>query len=127
VHCEQAWTTIRDALALRAISTLERLLACQKGERIRHHLLTKGGAQAAILVGSKTIVNLPDAQTLSALDRWVGEPHPCWEDKQNENDEAFEPKVQACEHESALDRVLLTTSVMEENQTNYGATRKRPI
>jgi hypothetical protein len=33
-----------------------------------HHWLTKGAAQAATLVGSKTIVNLPDAQTLSAFD-----------------------------------------------------------
>jgi hypothetical protein len=33
-----------------------------------HHLLTKGAARAAILVGSNTIMNLPDAQTLSAFD-----------------------------------------------------------
>jgi hypothetical protein len=33
-----------------------------------HDLSTKGAAQAAILVGSKTIMNLLDAQTLSAFD-----------------------------------------------------------
>jgi hypothetical protein len=60
VHSEHPWTTLRHALALCAISTPE-LTGVSKGERIMHHLLTKGAAQLAILVGSKTIVNLPDA------------------------------------------------------------------
>ena len=68
MHSEQAWTTIRTVLALCAISTPERLTGVSQGEHIVHHLLTKGAAQAASLVSSKTIMNLPDAQTLSAFD-----------------------------------------------------------